>query len=268
VTYIGPAGYPADRLSFRSSPFHSIVGTFAALKWRIAEISDPTAPRYDPNAPKKYEIEATWESPEISPFAGDIQIPPCVAEPGRTYRVRCRIKNNLERWSNWSAPVEFSAGAPTGSGSNLRLRITEVMYHPPASGSEDGWDADDFEFVELMNVGLRPSILLVCVLWTGSSATSPHDAATTQRAGLVYRLPLCWEAMSSQIAGEYKGKLANGSETIKLIDTPTGVVAEFAYADDWYASADGAGRSLVLVNPGQVSPDQLGRKTSWRASYR
>ena len=27
------------------------------------------------------------------------------------------------------------------------------MYHPPASLSEDGWDVDEFEFIELMNVG-------------------------------------------------------------------------------------------------------------------
>ena len=27
------------------------------------------------------------------------------------------------------------------------------MYHPPVSPSEDGWDVDDFEFIELMNVG-------------------------------------------------------------------------------------------------------------------
>ena len=43
--------------------------------------------------PKKYEIHATWESAEIAPFAGDIRIPTSVVEPGRVYRVRCRMKD-------------------------------------------------------------------------------------------------------------------------------------------------------------------------------
>jgi hypothetical protein len=274
VTYLGPAGHPADRLSFRTSAFSSIVGAFAALKWRIAEISDPAAPSYDSNAPKKYEIRAAWESPEISPFASDIQIPPCVAEPGHIYRARCRMKNNLDRWSNWSAPVQFTAGAPVG-GSDLALRITEIMYHPPASEREDGWDADDFEFIELTNVGATTIDLTGVRFVDGIEFDFAGSAVTQLGPGevvLVVGNQLAFEcrygtALSPWIAGEYDGKLANGGETLKLIDTRTGVVAEFAYADDWYASADGQGRSLVPVNPTQVSPDQLGRKTSWRASY-
>jgi len=46
------------------------------------------------------------------------------------------------------------------------------------------------------------------------------------------------------------------------------VVAQFAYSDAWYPATDGQDRSLVLVNPSQVSPGQLGQKSEWRASYR
>ncbi len=62
------------------------------------------------------------------------------------------MKDASNRWSNWSDPVQFTAGDPT-AGSTLALRITEIMYHPPVSLTEDGWDAEEFEFIELMNVG-------------------------------------------------------------------------------------------------------------------
>ena len=276
VTYIGPAGYPADRLSFRNSAFSDTTGTFAAMKWRIAEISDPTAPPYDPNLPKKYEIQAAWESPEITPFAGDIQIPPCVAVAGHLYRVRCRMKDSTGRWSNWSAPIQFTAGAPAGSGSSLALRITEIMYHTPVSPAADGWDADEFEFVELMNVGTASIDLTGVRFVNGIEFDFAGSAVTRLGPGemvLVAENQLAFECrygtvMSPRIAGEYKGKLANEGESLKLIDNQTGVVAQFAYVGSWYTPANGRGQSLVLVNPSQVSPSQLGSKASWRASYR
>ncbi|MCX5643192.1 MAG: lamin tail domain-containing protein [Phycisphaerae bacterium] len=273
VTYIGPAGYPADRLSFRSSAYSSYV-PFGAMKWRIAEVSNPTAPRYDPNDPKKYEIQAAWESPEITPFAGDVRIPTSVVEAGRSYRVRCRMKDLAGRWSNWSAPIQFKAGAPA-AGSSLALRITEIMYHPPVSPSEDGWDVDAFEFLELTNIG-KTTIDLTGARFVEGIKFDFAGSGVTQLAPnalvLVVANRLAFEcrygtSVSAKIAGEYSGSLANGGETIKLIDLQTGVVAQFAYADTWYALTDGQGRSLVPVNPSQVSPDQLGSKTAWRASY-
>jgi spore coat protein CotH len=274
VTYVGPAGYPADRLDFRSSAFSGTVVPFGSMKWRIAEVSKPATPPYDPNDPRKYEIQAAWESPEITPFASDIRIPTCAVEPGRIYRVRCRMEDLTGRSSNWSAPIQFTAGAPA-AGSSLALRITEIMYHPPVSPSEDGWDADEFEFVELMNVGTAAIDLAGVRFVEGIKFDFARGAVT--RLGpaemvLVVANRLAFEcrygtAMSSRIAGEYKGSLANNGEAIKLIDYQTGVVAQFAYADTWYAATDGQGSSLVLANPSQVSPDQLGSKTAWRASY-
>jgi hypothetical protein len=275
VTYLGPAGYPADRLSFRSSAFGGTSVPFAAMKWRIAEVSNPTAPRYDPNDPKKYEIQAAWESPEIAPFTSDIRVPTSAVEPGHVYRVRCRMKDAAGRWSNWSTPLQFTAGAPI-IGSGLALRITEIMYHPPVSPSEDGWDVDQFEFIELMNTGTT-SIDLTGVRFVEGIKFDFAASAVTQLApgamALVVANRLAFEcrygtSVSSKIAGEYNGNLANSGETIKLIDYQTGVIAQFAYADTWYPTTDGQGQSLVLANPSQVTTAQLGTKTAWRASYR
>jgi len=216
-----------------------------------------------------------WESPEIAPFAGDIRIPTSVVEPGHVYRVRCRMKDVVGRWSNWSAPVQFTAGAATAN-STLALHITEIMYHPPVSPSEDGWDVDQFEFVELMNVGTATIDLTGVQLVDGIKFDFADGAVPLLSPGamvLVVANRLAFEcrygtSVSSKIAGEYSGNLANGGETIKLVGYQTGVIAQFAYADTWYATTDGQGRSLVLANPSQVSTTQLGTKTAWRASYR
>ena len=36
------------------------------MKWRIGRFTNTTAPGYDPKAPKFYEINATWESHDLT----------------------------------------------------------------------------------------------------------------------------------------------------------------------------------------------------------
>jgi len=226
--------------------------------------------------PGLYEIQAAWESGEISLFNSQIQIPAGVVEAGRTYRVRCRMKDTTGRWSHWSDPIQFVAGAALPDRPVLPLRITEIMYNPPASLSEDGWDLDEFEYIELMNVGTTPIDLSGVRIVEGIAFDFAGSAVTQLGPGqyvLVVENRVAFEcrygtAVASRIAGEYSGKLSNGGEKVKVVDLQTGVVAEFEYDDTWYASTDGEGRSLVLVNPATVQPDQMGQKASWRASTR
>jgi len=107
ATYIGEAEHPAAGLRFKASEY---VGQaeFAGVKWRIAEVGD-RAPA-DSRQGAAYEIKAAWESGEL-PTMGEVTIPAKGIEAGRTYRVRVRMKDKTGRWSHWSAPVEFTAGA-------------------------------------------------------------------------------------------------------------------------------------------------------------
>jgi hypothetical protein len=75
-------------------------------------------------------------------------------------------------------------------------------------------------------------------------------------------------SLSSRIAGEFSGKLSNDGENIRIVDFQTGTIMDFEYDDTWYAPTDGEGMSLVLADPLHVAADQLGQKTSWRASYK
>ena len=64
---MGPAGFPADALSFRVHPFSDPEGsdTFGAMKWRLADVTQSAVPPFRPTGPLGYEIESTWQSEVI-----------------------------------------------------------------------------------------------------------------------------------------------------------------------------------------------------------
>jgi len=152
VTATGDPNFPINNLTFETTSFSDPQGsgTFAALKWRIGEVTDPNAPCYDITDPGRYEIDTIWESGEITPFDNAITIPASAVRVGHSYRVRCRHKDDTGRWSHWSDPIEFITTEALSAGILDNLRITEVMYNPP-DGS--GYDNDEFEFIELKNTG-------------------------------------------------------------------------------------------------------------------
>jgi hypothetical protein len=276
VTYVGSAGYPLDHLKFRASAFSGSIGVFGAMRWRIAEVSAPGTPAFDSASPRKYEIEAAWDSGEITSYRSDVDIPAGAVEQGKTYRVRCRMRDSTGRWSGWSSPVQFVAGAATGDKARLPLVITEIMYNPPDTASLDGWGRDDFEFIELLNTGTT-SISLSGVRFTAGITFDFAGSDVTQLSPgqyvLVVKNRVAFECrygtiLDPRIAGEYKDKLSDSGERIRLADLQTGVLADFEYRDSWYTSTDGQGMSLVPVDPAHVTASQLGQKASWRASTR
>ena len=140
--------YPINGLTFEASAFSDPqgAGTFGAVQWRIAEITDPCNPKDTDDGPHRYEIESAWESGDITdPCQIDILIAASNLKVGHTYRVRCRMKDSSGRCSHWSAPIELVTGEPLAVPIIKDLRITELMYDP-AGGS-------DYEFIELKNTG-------------------------------------------------------------------------------------------------------------------
>ncbi len=114
IQYTGRPEFPADALTFNADSFRDPQGsgTFAAMKWRIAEVDNPYDMEYNLRKLHNYEIDAAWESDELAQFNSTIEIPAGVIKVGCTYRVRCRMKDNTGRWSHWSDPVQFVAGEP------------------------------------------------------------------------------------------------------------------------------------------------------------
>ncbi len=226
----------------------------------------------------KYEIDAVWESEEMTDFDSGITIPASEVKVGRTYRVRCRMKDNTGRWSHWSTPQQFLTGEPIAAYTLNNLRITEVMYDPADPPVDDSTDNDEFEFIELQNIGDETIDLTSVSFIDGITFDFNNGSIVSLGAGqfvLVVRNRAAFESrygagLSAKIAGEYAGKLSNNGENVSLVDIWNGTVAEFAYNNSrgWPLAAAGAGHSLVpLLSALPDEPEgSLNYGGNWRAS--
>ena len=281
VSFVGAEGFPADDLSFQATGFHDPQGddTFGSLQWRLGRVRNPGTPGYLPGERWVYEIDEAWASGEINDFDPKITIPPSAVSLGQTYRVRIRYKDATGRWSHWSEPVEFVAGAADALG-DPGLRISEINYNPGLPTPHEiaaGFDnADDFEFLELLNTTGSPIDLSHVELRRTADdqgvAFAFADGAVTHllpgaRVVVVEDLA-AFEFRYGPIAsvtGQWSGQLSNGGETLSLVVSATPVL-EFRYDDGWYASTDGQGFSLELADPLNPDLSQLNAKGAWRPS--
>ena len=285
LTYVGQANFPADGLRFKTSDYVDSQGpdSFVGMEWRIAEITDPSAPTFDPTADMFLEWNATWESGELSEFTSEIKPPTSAVEPGHSYRARVRMKDNQGHWSHWSDPVEFIATPATTSLLVDALRVSEIHYHPAAPSTAEiaaGFDdADDFEFIELTNIGTLPIDLRGAQLVRHEidgdvqgvdfhfKESNIEHLDPGQRI-LVVEDTEAFEFRYGQdfpVAGQWSGALSNGGELLTL--TGDGFeVQQFAYLDDWHPSTDGDGASLELINPKNADLASWGQATSWKPS--
>jgi hypothetical protein len=282
ISYSGTAGYPVDGLVFTSSAFSDPqgAGTFSAMQWRIGEVTDPAAPAYDPSAERIYEATPVWESGVLPAFNANIAVPGTALRVGHTYRARVRHRDATGRWSQWSAPLQFTAGT-----SNYvqvlkdNLMVSEVMYHPAAANAAEvsaGHVESDFEFLELLNISNALTLDLTNVRFTkgvdfnfaGSAITSLAPGA---RALVVKKVSAFTMRYGSgkPIAGAWAASdnLSNSGEQVKLSYGAGAAIHDFEYDDvlPWPPQADAGGYSLVLINPASRPNHAL--PTNWRASF-
>jgi hypothetical protein len=190
-------------------------------------------------------------------------------------RVKARVLNG----TTWSAINDawFSVAADPASSANLV--VSKIHYHPaaPTTAEVDAGftDQDDFEFLELMNIGPRPVDLVGVAFGAGLdleiSETAPVREVAPGGRVLLVRNPA---AMSQRygpglpVAGVFANAsgLSNGGESVQLLARNGTIIRSFTYDDTppWPASADGYGPCLVLVRP-QENPDHS-RPENWRLS--
>jgi len=115
----------------------------AAVKWRVAEVTDTNAPATI--QPGRTPMRSTPPGRARSRARGQRHDHPILAlKVGHAYRVRVSFKDTTGRWSNWSAPVQFVTGPPDTAAALVGyLRVTELMFDPPAGSV--------YEFIELKN---------------------------------------------------------------------------------------------------------------------
>ena len=221
----------------------------------------------------KYEIDALWESNEItSQNSRTITIPFGIAVPGYTYRVRCRMKDNTGRWSHWSNPVQFESGGPLSTDLINILRVTELMYNPAKADITDGElavDKENFEFIELKNISSETVNLSRISFTNGIDFTFPNFELEAGEYVVIVRDQNAFESRygsAVNIAGEYSGRLNNGGERIKLENSCGQTILDFNYEDNWYVVTDGQGFSLTIIDPSNPDPNSWDQKESWRSS--
>ena len=284
IRYIGEPNFPSTGLRFATSNFADPQGndSFGAMEWRVAEVTDPNAPAFDPNEDIKFEWNASWESGELAEFQTEIAPPSSAVVAGHSYRARVRMQDDTGRWSHWSEPVSFIVSAPTSSDLVDALRISEIHFHPADPSQSEvaagHSDADDFEFLEIENISSSTLDITGAQLVAAELEGDPQgvrfdftDSAITQLAP-GERLVVVEDVEAFRfrygddipVAGQWTGGLSNGGEQLTLLGDGF-TIQQFVYSDDWYPETDGDGPSLEIVN---VNGDlQLwGQKEGWKVS--
>jgi len=129
------------------------------------------------------------------------------------------------------------------------LLVTELHYHPTTFNTIDG---DEFEFLELQNVGGVPLDLSAFRFSSAITYTFPPE--TVLQPGQFYVLASDAGDFATRYGlaadGEYPDQLSNGGETVTLVQPNNAVVISFTYGDaaPWPTAADGGGSSLHRAN--------------------
>ncbi len=157
----------------------------------------------------------------------------------------------------WSAigKIRYFVGEEPASSENLV--VSEIMYNPadPTAAEEaDGFDdKDDFEFIELLNIGSKQVSLYGVRLRGAADFDFADDAslAPGERLVVVANADAFAKRYGTPIlpAGQYTGGLTNSGARIFLRAHDRSTIHEFNYSDEepWPQDADGEGKALVLA---------------------
>ncbi|HOK76859.1 MAG TPA: CotH kinase family protein, partial [Verrucomicrobiota bacterium] len=159
-------------------------------------------------------------------------------------------------------------GQPTNA--QQFLRVTELMYHP-ASAEGSLYDTEEFEYIELTNIGPRPLDLRGLRFVAGIEFSFADSGITELGPGasvLIVRNSAAFMMRYGDglpVAGEYAGHLDNAGERIRLVDANDEEIIDFQYKGSWYPDSDGFGASLEPVDC-LADATAWNNRTNWRAS--
>lgn len=166
--------------------------------------------------------------------------------------------------SFWSGPVSatFYTAVPP-------LRITEIMYHPKDAPTGNTNDADNFEYLEVKNIGATPLNVNRFRIRGGIDFDFQNDLlAAGEQAVIVKNLASFRERYGNgpRVLGVYTNdSLSNSGERLSLEGGLREPILDFSFRDGWYPATDGHGYSLQIIDD-SAATDTWGLKSSWRAS--
>lgn len=188
-----------------------------------------------------------------------------------TRRVRARVQSG----TTWSALNEALFTVP----GTYPLVVSRLMYHPPPQTETERlqsggtmFNAEDYEFIELQNLGVAPVALGGLSFIEGIQFTFPESTLGPLERVVVVRHRTAFEnryGTGIRVAGEYgntanpelDSQLSNAGERLVLVDPRRNPIFEFAYSDDWYPATDGDGSALERLD----GVADAGAPGSWRS---
>lgn len=210
---------------------------------------------------------------EVTPTGGGGNQSDPIAFTGSSYLTARSYNSSTNEWSALNQ-AHFAFDVVTADGGSLVVSEFNYRPHEPVLPGEIAisTDRDDYEYVELLNIG--PSTLSLDGVRIEDGITFEFPPLTFLDPGkrilVVANLAAFTERYggligSTPIAGEFTGSLNNAGERI-LITGLLGTIRDFVYSDQlpWPTSADGDGPSLVLVDPTSLPDHSDG--LNWRAS--
>ncbi|MBE7501401.1 MAG: lamin tail domain-containing protein [Verrucomicrobiales bacterium] len=171
--------------------------------------------------------------------------------------------------TEWSALSESRLTVPRPPMDYGALRIAELMYAPPAPDPESPYEADDFAWLELVNIAATPLDLAGVRFGSGINHTfAPLILAPGARLVLLKNL----EAFATRYATNQitavvwtGGNLARSGETLSLLDPEGDNLLTFTYSRQWYPETFATGVSLVAVDLAAAEP-LWSTADNWRPS--
>jgi hypothetical protein len=174
------------------------------------------------------------------------------------------LKARLLSGVTWSpiTTAEFVVNAVPASASNIV--VSEFLYNPAAASPAEiaaGFGDNDFEFIELMNVGPGSVDMSGCNLSGGVNfdfdVADPVTLTLAPGQRIIVAANLAAfnlrnnPAPGTKIAGAFGGSLSNQGESFSVLDAANNPIATVAYLPTapWPIEANTLGYSLVLNNP-------------------
>ncbi len=140
------------------------------------------------------------------------------------------------------------------------LRLTEIMYNPTGG--------QDLEYLEIHNIGTLSLDLAGAHFTNGIDYTFGEVQLGAGKTIIVAKdndaFKAEYGADINMAAGSYGGQLANGGETLTLVDAQERLIFSITYNDggDWPSEADGRGSSIELVS----ASEPINSPINWKAS--
>lgn len=184
---------------------------------------------------------------------------------------------DTQQWSALNSAF-FTLSAVPADASNLV--VSKVHYHPADASTAAELavttDQDDFEFIELLNVGTSPVSLAGVTLTGGINFLfGENNEIPVGGRMIIPKNRQAFEArysdtflFATDILGgnDFEMRLSNNSDQLILTEASGTTMHNFTYSDSspWPSLADGAGFSLVLKNPTQLPDHSIPQ--NWAAS--